>query len=463
VLIGVGLGLFQALCIPPIGWAFLLPACMAGFLILVGGLSVKNGFKVGFLFGLAWYLGDLFWFANIFGPAAVSLCAILAFFTGLFAALYLWIRSRLPAIPGWLLAATLWTGIELFRSELFVLDFGWMGLGYGVVNSPLLAAGASWLGCYGLTFLIVALAALLAGSVSRGRRGLAPAAALLGLWLAAYAIRLPAPAPGRPLRVRLVQANSEDDASLFALSKPPAGSHPDVIVWPEYSFVSDPTRQPAIWRRLQHVAVDNRAYFLFGAKDQFDPANESGYRNTAFLLDPTGRLVGRHVKNHTVHFFRDGVPGKDAHAIPTAFGRLGVAICFDMDYPDVARRLAEDGAEVFLVPNDDPPEWGPVQHIQHRLMFQMRAVECGRWLARADVAGGTSVALPNGAEGARIGTEAPGALAVVVGRLSVKTPFVRGGWLFGRLCLASAVALWMAAVKASVAQRRRGAKGSGGK
>ena len=65
----------------------------------------------------------------------------------------------------------------------------------------------------------------------------------------------------------------------------------------------------------------------------------------------------------------------------------------------------------------------------------MRAVECGRWLARADVAGGTSVALPNGSEAVRIGTTAPGMLEAVVGRESGKTVFIRGGWRFGPLCL----------------------------
>jgi apolipoprotein N-acyltransferase len=192
------------------------------------------------------------------------------------------------------------------------------------------------------------------------------------------------------------------------------------------------------------VALENHAYFLFGAKDQFNPADEAGYWNTAFLIGPDGALIGKHVKNHTVHFFRDGVPGTQARAIPTSLGRLGVAVCFDMDYPDVARRLTEDGAEVFLVPNDDPPEWGPVQRVQHRLMFQMRAAECGRWLARADVAGGTSAAAPTGQEIARVSTTQAVSLDVTIGRETGKTLFIRGGWRFGQGCFAALLALWAA-------------------
>ena len=441
VAIGIGLGLAQSICFPPVGWAFLLPMCLAGFLILLDGPDVKQAFRLGFVYALAWYLGDLFWLSNIFGLAALSLCAIMAFFVGLFAGLYVWMARRLPRLPLWLLAALLWTGIEVYRSELFVLSFGWLGLGYGVVNAPVLAAAASWLGCYGLTFTIVVLGALVADEFLRGRWASPCSIGLCALWLLVYFMPLPAAVPSRPLRVRLVQAASEDDQSLFAASHLPKDLGIGAIVWPEYSFVSDPKRQPQLWAKLAGVAIENHCSFLFGAKDEFDPDDPAAYRNTAYLLDPNGRLIGTHVKNHTVHFFRDGVPGKTARAIPTALGRIGVAICFDMDYPDVARRLAEDGAEVFLVPNDDPQEWGPIQHIQHRLMFQMRAAECGRWLARADVAGGTSVASPAGRETVHIRGSGPGFLDVTVGRQNGKTLFVRGGWLFGRCCLAASIGL----------------------
>ena len=302
LLLGVVVGLAQALCFPPVGLAFLLPLCVTALMLLLTGLDIKWAFRLGFLYGLAWFLGDLFWLSNIFGPAALSLCAILAFFIGLFATVFGWLRARLPQIPAWLLAAVLWTGIEYFRSELFVLKFGWMGLGYCMVDAPMPARCASWFGCYGVTFLIVAIAAALAGDILRGRKGARWGHLVYAAFLVIYSIPLPPPAIEHPIRLRLVQASSEDEESLFSLSKPVAGAPVDVIVWPEYSFVSDPTCQPQLWAKLTRVAHDNNAYFLFGAKDEFDPADPAGYYNTAFLLDPAGQLVGRHVKNHTVHF-----------------------------------------------------------------------------------------------------------------------------------------------------------------
>ena len=447
---GCGVGAMLAVCFPPMGLYFLLPFGVAGLLALLHGLGARQAFYVGMACGTVWFCGDLFWIARLFGTAALSLCALLALFPALFGALFAWLNRRLPQVPAWLLAPVLWTGIEYYRSELFVLKFGWLGLGYGVVNAPLLAHGASWAGCYGLSFAIVLMGAILftlfamlanANAVSAKRKIICSAGLLLAGWLALCLIRLPAPPPVHPLRVRLIQANSEDEESFYSLSRPLPGQAPDVIVWPEYSFVSDPYRTPKLWPKIKQVAQENHAYLLFGAKDQFDPNDEAGFRNTAFLLDPDGKEIARHVKNHPVHFIRDGVAGTQARAIVTPLGRLGVAICFDMDYPDVARRLAQDGATVFLVPNDDPPEWGPIQRVQHRLLFQMRAVECGRWLGRADVAGGTSVSAPNGQEVARVTTRQPTALDATLGRETAQTWYARGGWRFGPLCLPASIVL----------------------
>jgi len=112
-----------------------------------------------------------------------------------------------------------------------------------------------------------------------------------------------------------------------------------------------------------------------------------------------------------------------------------------MDYPEVPRRLAQDGAEVLLIPNDDPPEWGDVQRVQHAFLFRMRAAESGKWLARADVAGGTSAVSPDGQETAHIQSKSPGKLDAVLGRNKDRTLYVRGGWLLGPLYLAASIVM----------------------
>lgn len=71
----------------------------------------------------------------------------------------------------------------------------------------------------------------------------------------------------------------------------------------------------------------------------------------------------------------------------------------------------------------------------------MRAVETGRWLARADVAGGTSLISPSGQEietarGTRVQF-----LDVIAGREQGNTVYVRWGWKFGPVTMAISLGL----------------------
>jgi predicted amidohydrolase len=75
--------------------------------------------------------------------------------------------------------------------------------------------------------------------------------------------------------------------------------------------------------------------------------------NTAFLTDRAGELVGTYRK---VHLYwpeeREGVSPGDAFPVfQTDFGTVGVMICYDSWFPEVARVLGLKGAEVVLFPN----------------------------------------------------------------------------------------------------------------
>ena len=446
VLCAIGLGGLCALGFPPNAHPFLLPLALTGLLLLLSGMTRRQASYIGLGFGAALSAIALRWLWGMFGPAAVSLWMLIGAFTMASCGLTVWLRSRLPRVPFPLIATLAWTGIEYFRSEPMRFNFAWLSVGYGLVDYPLPCRIAAVLGSYGIGFFVVGWCAYAAG----GARPHLVALRLAPLFLlfAPFPVSPAAPDPAHSFQVRLVQANSEDEESLFRLSQPSANLSAQLIVWPEYSFYRDPRpneklwttrRDPnrKLWNKLRQVALDNRCYFLFGAKDQFDSKDDADFRNTAFLLDPQGAIVGKHVKNHTVHFIKDGVAGSDASVYPTPFGTLGIGICFDMDYPDVARRLANNGAESLIVPSANPLEWGPVQHAQHKQLFQMRAVECGRWLATTDVAGNTFLVAPTGQIIQSVPTTDPTSLDVTVGRSQTRTLFLRGGWRFGQICLAA--------------------------
>ncbi len=75
--------------------------------------------------------------------------------------------------------------------------------------------------------------------------------------------------------------------------------------------------------------------------------------NTAFLLDRSGQLVGKYRKTH-LHWpemFQGVRPGGEYPVFDCDFGRIGIEICYDSWFPEVARVLALKGAEVIFCPN----------------------------------------------------------------------------------------------------------------
>lgn len=425
--LGVTSGALMAVGFAPYHAPYLLPMAVACLALALRDATPRQGFAVGAICGLVHAGATLFWLANLFGSAVVPLCVILAAFPMAFGALWPRVAARIPLPWQPLAAAALWTGLEFWRAEPFVLNFGWIGLGYATAGRPAFAPLAACVGVYGTTFGLVALSFW----AMPDRRRLV---AVTLVWTALCALPLPAPAPERPLSVRMVQSFLDEDA-LFQLS--PGASKPDVLLWPEYAFHDDP-RATRVGERTAELARGLGVHLIYGAEDWQGEPDDRRYRNTAFVVGPDGATLGTHTKNHPVHLVRDGIAGTEARAIPTALGRLGIAICFDCDYPDVVRRLCQDGAEALLIPNMDPSEWGKVQQAQHRALFAMRAMENGRWLARADVAGGTSVVAPNGVETARIASSEAGVLDATVGRITSRTLYTRGGWLFGPASLVAA-------------------------
>jgi len=74
--------------------------------------------------------------------------------------------------------------------------------------------------------------------------------------------------------------------------------------------------------------------------------------NTAALVGPDGRMIGKYRKICLPGGEWDkGIqPGSDYPVFPTRFGKVGMMICFDGFFPEVARRLALNGAEVIAFP-----------------------------------------------------------------------------------------------------------------
>ena len=407
----------------PMGFWWLAPIAWTPFLLAVNRGSFGSGVRLGLLFGVGLFAAVLTWLWNIFGAASIALWVMLALFSGVFGGIYAMLSSRYPD-KWWLpvLAACLWTGIEWYRSEAFVLSFSWATPGMGIGPTCL----SSWLGVNGMSWLIILGGALLVSS--RGRFRLAGGCvSVLALGLG-FAFHFSKPSdPENPLTVRLVQ---HEDGIMGDFIEHSADASADLIIWPEYALPFGMNDDSEGVKRIQDEVIKGSGKIVvLGTKTDVI----GGYYNTAMTLDANS-VLGRFFKNHTVHLFSDGIAGEEALPVETPFGKLGTPICFDCDHEDVVRKMAATGALAFAVPSMDPEPWGSRQHNLHAELFQHRAAENGRWMAVASSSGMTQIIDDRGRRVGSIPLMDPGVLDGVIGRRDDKTVYTRVGWLFGPAC-----------------------------
>ena len=121
-------------------------------------------------------------------------------------------------------------------------------------------------------------------------------------------------------------------------------------------------------------------------------------RNTLVLFDRFGREKLRYAKVHTCDFDveRFLTPGDDFYVtdLDTACGpvRVGAMICYDREFPESARILMLQGAELILVPNACPMEINRLAQLRSRAFENMLAIAtCNYPASVPDCNGGSTV------------------------------------------------------------------------
>ena len=107
--------------------------------------------------------------------------------------------------------------------------------------------------------------------------------------------------------------------------------------------------------------------------------------NTAYVLD-RGELVGKYRKIHLFSLMNEdrSFSGGDSWLVAdTHLGRIGVFICYDLRFPELARRLAVEGAEILVVPG----EWPKPREEHWRTLLRARAIENQLFVIAANCCG----------------------------------------------------------------------------
>lgn len=422
-------GVLTALAFEPYGWwPLVLPGVAGLSLVVLASRRVRGAVGLGYLWGTGFLLLGIGWMQVIFPQAMVGLVAVEAAFYALLGAL-LKVAVRTRWWP--LLAAACWTGVEFTFTRFPFNGFGWMRLGYAMVDSPL-----AWMlplvGVAGLSFATALLGQALlwlAASPSRGR-AVVTAATVAGTGLLAGAgAFVPVGAQTGTVDVGWVQGGAPG-GGVYGIgtartttrnhlaeadrlqSRIDAGElpRPDFVVLPENTTDMDPFTDAQTGAMVASMSARLGVPMLFGAILDGPGADE---RQTVSLWWEPGRgEVARYTKRGIVPFgewvpYRSllvplipelryvgaqSIPGTAPGAIPVtlADGRsltLGVMICYDLVYDDFAHDTVRHGGQVLLVQSSNAMYQGTGQIEQQFAITRARALELRREVLVATTSG----------------------------------------------------------------------------
>lgn len=134
---------------------------------------------------------------------------------------------------------------------------------------------------------------------------------------------------------------------------------------------------------LSLCARELRLWVVGGTIPVRVPEHPDKVAAASLLFDDQGRCVARYDK---IHLFDVDIPGRDERyresatvaagraptVFPTPIGRLGMAVCYDVRFPELFRLLQAQGAEVFCLPSAFT---APTGRAHWEILLRARAIE----------------------------------------------------------------------------------------
>lgn len=143
-------------------------------------------------------------------------------------------------------------------------------------------------------------------------------------------------------------------------------------------------------KTLSELAAELGIYLIGGSIPELKDGN---VYNTSFIFDRKGNIIGTHRKVHLFDINVEGgisfkesdtlTAGSDITVVDTEFCKVGVAICYDVRFPEQARLMALEGAKLIVLPAAFNMTTGPAHW---DLTMRMRALDNQVYFAAASPA-----------------------------------------------------------------------------
>ena len=195
-------------------------------------------------------------------------------------------------------------------------------------------------------------------------------------------------------RIAMIQMHVEEDklkniANASELVKKAVEQGIDMAILPEmfncpYKTTNFPIYAESdggeCYSRLSNLAKTYGIYLVAGTMPEKD--NEGRVFNTSYVFDRQGCKIGKHRKMHLFDIAVEGgqcfkesetlTAGNEVTVFETEFGKMGLAICYDLRFPELSRLMVDKGAKVIIAPAAFNMTTGPAHW---EIMFRSRAID----------------------------------------------------------------------------------------
>jgi len=432
ILMSITTGILLTASFPPfLGWTAWI--ALVPLLISLENESSSSAFKLGFLAGITHYMTLIFWIVVVlkqYGGLGIEisiaililLCAYLSLYPAVFSFLTRVIpHTRFPALS----AAMIWVSLEFIRSWM-LSGFPWCLLGYSQFEQIRLIQISDITGVYGLSFLIISVNCLLSriildkySKLSKRILRLETATVTIILFLTIFygQLRLTESLKnkqGQTINAVVIQPNinqaikwnpdfQKETMELYhRLTSSKYDFKPDIIMWPESAVPFFYQDAPAYSDITSKIANDSNSWLLFGSP-AYQVSNQyvTRYYNRAYLISPEGETVDYYDKVHLVPFGEyvplkkflpfidrlvyaagDFASGENLMPLNLPDIPLGILVCFEAIFPELARAQTRNGAQILANITNDAWFGRTSASYQHLAMASFRASENKRPLIR---------------------------------------------------------------------------------
>jgi len=476
-LLAAASGLALALGLPGPGWTplvFLFPG------LLLEAVGRSSGRSMPWLLG--WFAGCVHWvvatnwvvpvmhhYGGLPQLLAVVCLVGMGAYLGLLWALAAGVASLAP--PGWRIWILPSAMVSLAVLQRFPpYGFTWTGAASAFVDWPWLMASLPVWGASGLGWWAIATGAGLWGLARPATRRNGWIAVIVASGLLTVAM-VAAPVsslsrekvamavlqPGTSLEEKWDPSQSREIAErVWAMTATAVEQGAEIVLWPEGAVPYRLDNDPAYRAAVEGLAAQHGVEIVLNSIGVIEGG---GYANSAYLVTGDGLSPVRYDKVHLVPFgefvprwarvaFTESLvrevggftPGENVVVLP-ARAPIGVAICFEVVFPDLVAAQTRAGAEILTTLTNDGWygfSWAPRQHFAQ---VRLRAAETGRWFVRAALTGISGFVDPTGRVVSKLDVGETGIVIEEVQPLTGLTPRVRFGDWWAVLCAVTTLLL----------------------